>query len=528
MNENKSQTLTQIILAVFSGILLALSFPLPRGTTLSPIAWFCLVPLILSLAQASPKRAFGLGLLSGVIGNFGIFYWIPYCMINYASMSKAIAYFALLLLVLLLALFFAVFAWLTRLAQLHLKISLLLFGPLLWVSLEYLRNYFPLGGFPWALLGSSQYKFLPAIQIAELGGIWIVSWLVALVNFGIASLFQKWPVSRKSLIEFSIALMVFLASLGYGALRMRSVDRAFAPQPEIKVAIIQGNIDQGEKWSPFYFWSSLSRHVALSQSLLKDPHDLLVWPEAALTDFFNENWDNRTESDVVKEIGVFDAYFLFGSISREYRGEKRLIYNSAYVLSPFGEKLVGRYDKMHLVPFGEYVPMQKLLFFVDAIAKGNAGSTDAGSKIEVFDLGKYKLACVICYELIFPSQVRLFVKAGASVMATITNDAWFGPTSAPYQHNSNIVFRAIENRVYFLRAANTGVSSICDPCGRILSSTKIFEIAALEGKVKASPLHTPYTRLGDWFPFAAVALTSLGLVVILFGKRKVKSGSKTK
>ena len=333
---------------------------------------------------------------------------------------------------------------------------------------------------------------------------------------------------KKAGLEFGISLLIFAGALIYGQIRIRSVDRAFAPQPEIKVAIIQGNIDQGVKWNPFFFWNSLKRHIALSQSLLKEKKDLLIWPEAAITDYFNISWEHRAESEVIKEISGFDSYFLVGSISREYQDQKKLNFNSAFLLSPFAENLIGRYDKMHLVPFGEYVPMQKALFWVDAIAGGNTGNTTPGKNIQVFEAGKFKIACVICYELIFPNLVRKFPQAGAQILSTITNDAWFGPTSAPYQHNSNIALRAIENRVYFLRSANTGISCICDPVGRILKQTGIFEIAALEGTIKPSPLHTPYTKYGDWFPILCLALTSLSLIGILLRTQRAKTGRRGK
>jgi len=508
------QSLIQILLAVGSGILLALSFPMAKGITLTPIAWVALVPLLIALRKASSKRAFWLGMLAGFIANFGIFYWIPYCMIIYASMSKLIAYFALVLLALLLASYIAVFFWLVKLAEQHFKLSLLIIAPILWVALEYVRTYFPLGGFPWALVGTAQYKFLPVIQIADIGGVYLVSGLIVLVNSGIAVVLKK-PVQKKSLMEFAISLLIFASAIIYGEIRIRQVDRVFSKQPEIKVGIVQGNIDQGVKWNPFYFWSSMSRHIAISNSLLKEPKDLLLWPEAAITDYFNLSWEHKEESDVVKKISDFDSYFLFGSLSRGYEGDKKINFNSAYLLSPFAQEMIGRYDKMHLVPFGEYVPMQKILFWVDAIAGGNTGNTSPGKAVTVFETPRFKISCVICYELIFPNLTRKFTKAGAEIMSTITNDAWFGPTSAPYQHNSNIALRSVENRVYFLRAANTGISSICDPAGRILKQTEIFEIAALEGVVKPSPIRTIYSRYGDWFPILCAVLTMLMIAVIL-------------
>jgi len=522
MNAPQKITGTQFGLAMLSGILMFLSFTLPRGIILTPAAWFALAPLLIALKDASAKNAFLLGAIAGFIGCFGIYYWIPYCMIHFANMSKPVAYLALFLLVLILACYVSLFAGMLSLFRQRSSIPRILLGPSLWVALEYLRTYFPLGGFPWALLGASQYKFLQAIQVAELGGVYLVSWLLALVNFGVAALFEKIPPARKAWQEFGLALACFIAAIIFGQARIQKVDAAFAPKTEIRVGIVQGNIDQSIKWSPQFFWATLVRHIELSKDLLQQPRDLLVWPEAAVTTFFNQAWDNR--DSVSKSLAAFNAYFLFGSIAKQEGNGRMRYYNSAFMLSPQGEELIGRYDKMHLVPFGEYVPAQKLLFWVDAIAKGNTGNTNPGQKIEVFDTGSYKIGCVICYEVIFPNLVRKFVKAGAQVMSTITNDAWFGPTSAPYQHFANMVFRAVENRVYFIRAANTGISGICDPCGRIISQSKIYEIAELEGMVRPGSIRTLYTRLGDWFALLCLGLTLAALAFILVKKPKAELG----
>jgi len=522
MNAQKTFSARQPLLAVFSGALLFLSFSLPRGIILTPVAWFALAPLILSLKKATTRNAFLYGFIAGIIGCFGIYYWIPYCMIHYADMPRPLAYFALLLLVLILASYIALFAWLLRIFQLRSRVSQMAIGPLIWVGLEYIRTYFPLGGFSWALLGASQYHFLPVIQISELGGVYLVSWLVALVNFGIAALFENFPPPKKAWQAFVLAALCFLAAAVYGQIRIGQVDRIFSNQPQIRVGIAQGNIDQSQKWSREFLWSGLARHIELSKDLLKKPKELLVWPETAVTTFFNISWQNQDQ--LSRALKFPDSYFLFGSVSKEERSGKKLYFNSAFMLAPGGETLLGRYDKIHLVPFGEYIPMRQLLFWIDAVARGNAGNTQPGNKIVLFELGQYQIGCVICYELIFPNLVRKFVKSGAQMMSTITNDAWFGPTSAPYQHHSHIVFRAVENRVYFVRAANTGISSICDPVGRIISQSPIYEIATVEGIVKPSPIRTLYTRLGDWFALLSLGLTLAALATILLKRPEEKSG----
>jgi len=515
MRKDKKEFLIPGVLSGFSGILLALSFPLPQGRAITILGWFALLPFLLALKNSSPKRAFFLGLISGIVAYLGILYWIPYCMITYANMPRVIAYFALFLLVLILAGYLGIFSWLLRILALKRNFNLLIFGPLLWVAIEYLRTYFPLGGFPWALLGNSQYKFIHIIQISDLAGVWLVSWLVALVNFSIAGLLEKIPPTKKALRELGFGFACFWLALIYGEVRIKQVERAFQDKPEIRVGIVQGNIDQGVKWSPDYFWAGIYRHKALSQSLLKEPKELLIWPESVVTSFFNQHWQERDE--VVDVLSDFNAYLLFGSIAREVKNDKRFYYNSAYLLSPNGKELIGRYDKIHLVPFGEYIPMRRLLFWVDAIAGGNTGASSPGREIKVFETPGFKIACVICYELIFPNLVRKFVKQGAEIMSTITNDAWFGKTSAPYQHNSQMVFRAVENRVYFLRSANTGISSISDPVGRILAQTEIYEVGELSGVVRPSSISTLYTKYGDWFPILCLGLTILAVMFSLKG-----------
>jgi len=518
MSGSRKISFRQFGLALLSGILLFGSFSLPGGVSLFPLAWVALVPLLIAVRQAAPRRAFLLGFLAGFTGCFGIYYWIPYCMINYADMSRPLAYLALFLLVLILAGYPALFTWLWAVFQRRSALPAVIIGPLLWVSLEYIRTYFPLGGFPWALLGNSQYKFLQSIQVAELGGVYLVSWLVALVNFGIAGVLQKTPAGQRAWKGLVLAAACFAAAVVYGQVRMKQVDAAFAQKPELKVGIVQGNIDQGEKWNSQLFWASMVRHIELSKDLLREPKDLLIWPEAAVTDYFNLAWQDQDQ--IAKSLSGFDAYFLFGAVSKKQTGEQKQYFNSAYMLSPNGEKLLGQYDKIHLVPFGEYVPLKKLLFWVDAIAGGNTGDTDPGDKVLVFDTGSYRIGCVICYEVIFPGLVRKFVKAGAQVMSTVTNDAWFGPTSAPHQHYSTMIFRAVENRVYFIRAANTGISGVCDPCGRTIAQSQIYEVAQLEAGVKRSSLRTLYTRLGDWFALSCLGLTLAALAFILINGGK--------
>jgi len=522
------KTLRPYFLAAVSGLILIVIFPSFLKTELGWLAWVALVPLLLTLPETSYPQAFWRGTVAGAVAYPGILYWIVHCMVTYANMSRPLAWLILFLLIALLASYFGLFMVLSRLLMLRARFHLMLAAPLAWVAVELLRTYFPFGGFPWTLLGLSQHAFLPVIQVAEFTGIYGVSCLIVLVNCALAVLVQSFtlhpsPFKLLPWREILLAAVLLAADLGFGYLRLRQVDEAFTDRPKLKLALVQGNIDQGVKWDETEFWENLETHLALSRRLIQDQPDLLIWPEAALTVFFNEHF--QVDSDVVKAINGFDVDFLAGSLSREVYNFERHYFNSAYLLSPRSRTLWGRYDKIHLVPFGEYVPLQRLFFFADAIAKGNTGNTTPGREVVVFEPPGYRFGCVICYEVIYGNLDRKFVKKGAQFMTTITNDAWFGRTSAPFQHHANLAFRAVENRVYFARAANTGISSLVNPVGRVEVASEIFEPAALSVELRLGPAWTTfYTRVGDLFAYLCT-LAVLAGAGLRFRARGKEAGS---
>lgn len=510
------KALRPYLLAAVSGLILIVIFPSFLKTELGFLAFVALVPLLLTLPDTTYPQAFWRGAIAGATAYPGILYWIVYCMVVYANMSRPLAWLILFLLVALLASFLGLFMVLCRLLMLRAGFHLMLAAPLAWVAVELLRTHFPFGGFPWTLLGLSQHAFLPVIQVAEFTGIYGVSFLIVLINSALALLLQTFTLHNSQFRilpwrELLLAGLLLAGDLGFGFWRMRQVDAAFADRPKLRLALVQGNIDQGVKWDETEFWQNLETHLALSRRLMQDQPDLLIWPEAALTVFFNEHL--QVDSDVVKKISDFDVDFLVGSLSREVSNRRYRYYNCAYLLSPHARVLWGRYDKVHLVPFGEYVPLQRLFFFADAIAKGNTGNTTPGRKVAVFEPPGYRFGCVICYEVIYGDLDRRFVKQGAQFMTTITNDAWFGRTAAPYQHHANLAFRAVENRVYFARAANTGISSLVNPVGRVEVESEIFQPAALSVDLRLGPAWTTfYTRVGDLFAYLCALLVLAGAV----------------
>lgn len=513
------------LLAGLTGLLLFFAFPNALGLEFGPLGFFALAPLFFALDRAQrPRDAAKLAAVAGVIGSALTYHWLTHTFTVYAGMGWIVSILVLLLMIMVMSLYLMLFAVVRHLLVRDFRWPALIAAPVVWVAVEYFRAVFPFGGFPWALLGYTQHNFLPVIQIAEWTGPYGVSFIVALANAGFAglatALTEKDRPALKRFAGPAAALLIPVVVSAWGAVRLVQIDRAFAAQPAHQLGIVQANIDQGMKWDEAEFWAAMQKHMRLTRGLMAEKPELIIWPEAAVTVAgFNYHWARR--SRVIEFLAEVDAWFLVGSISVEPCGGRNCGFNSAYLLGPRASELAGRYDKIHLVPFGEYVPLKWLFFFADNIAHGNTGSTTSGREIKVMSVpGGLVFGVPICYEVIFPDQVRRFAKAGANFMVTITNDAWFGKTGAPYQHHAAVIFRAVENRTYFARAANTGVSSIVDPVGRVVHETPIYQEASFIGEVKASPLKTFYSARGDLFAWLCTAPV-LGLLILWVGKRTV-------
>jgi len=392
-----------------------------------------------------------------------------------------------------------------------------LIGPFCWVSLEYVKSFL-LSGFPWENLGYSQYNQLHLIQVSDILGVYGLSALIMAVN---GMLFElSYTVRRnrtlvwKPLVGVGLVLGGFL---GYGAWRIEKTDRIVGDAPMRTVALVQGNIDQSVKWLPSFQHETLRRYATLSTDALKTSPELIVWPETALPFYFLHDEDLTAETlELVRTSGV---HFVLGSPSFLRTGQRIRYYNSAYLVAPTG-KVVGKYDKVHLVPYGEYVPLKRFFPFLGKIVEA-VGDFDSGERGQVLSWGDEKIGMLICFEAIFPELARSMVKNGAQLLINITNDAWFGTSSAPYQHLSMVVFRAVENHLAVARAANTGISAYVDPVGRLLDQTPLFEEAMRSRALPVMTHETFYTRHGDIFAIGCV-LTSLILWIGAFWRRFVR------
>ncbi len=513
---------------IISGILLILSFPKPG---LYGLAWVSLIPFLLSITaqKVSGKKAFWMGFVFGMVYFFGTIYWIYHSIHFYGNVPLIPSILAVLLLSAYLSLYPGLFSFLLSFIYTRTFYPLIIIAPSLWVILEYLRTYL-LTGFPWSLIGYTQFRVLPVIQIADITGVYGISFLIVAFNACIVDivLLKK---RREEIPFYSLApqiggfvflIIALLSTLAYGYWRL-SQQR---PGELIRITIVQGNIPQDRKWDPLFQNEVMKTYKELTREAvrLNSPH-LVVWPETATPFIFDPDPVSPASYqsiDLMEFTREIQTYLLFGAIRSEsvtspkggkVTGGSPAFYNSAFLLNKDG-KVTYIYDKIHLVPFGEYVPLRRLLFFIDKITVG-IGDYRPGedTKRAVTPFGRF--STLICYEIIFPGLVRASIKDGGDFIVNITNDAWFGKTSGPYQHFSKAVLRAVENRKPIIRAANTGISGFIDSNGRILAETPLFERMAITMDLKTERTATFYTRFGDLFVYICILITIFVLAKVI-------------
>ncbi len=500
------------ILAAISGAMLALSYPSPA---FSILAWIAFVPLLIAVYGKTPRETFKLGFISGFIAYAAVFYWLNIVMTSYGKLPLLVSISLSLLMAAYLALFLALSFSLSSLA-LNAGISMPVSLPVFWVAFEYLRSYL-MTGFPWALLGYTQYRTLSLIQLADITGVFGISFLVLFLNVLVYELWRWVTGSGRAYYPLKttiVAASLLTLSLAYGFVKLNSADSG----KEIKVALAQGNIPQDVKWDPSFQEKTVAIYERLSRKAAGTWTDLVVWPESSLPFFFQKEKEySKRVSLLAREL---NSYLIVSSPALDYEDGTERLLNSAFLISSDGTT-VGRSDKIHLVPFGEYVPLGKLLPFVKKMVEG-IGDFSPGKSVAPLTASFGKIGLLICFEGIFPEISREYVRNGAGLLVNITNDAWFGDSSAPYQHLSMTVFRAVENRVPLIRSANTGITAFIDSRGHIFGMTRLFREALLTGSVRMGSELTFYTKFGDIFAFGCT-LASLSVICVIFFKRRRES-----
>ena len=500
-------------LALLSGLLLVLAFP---RFDLEVVAWGALIPLFRSLRGTSPVQASLLGFLAGFSFFTGLLPWIYNVLNQYGHIPGPVSVVLLLLLTAYLALYFSAFAFVLRWAQTRMDLPETLLAPPLWVSLEYIRGFL-FSGFPWELLGYSQYLTLPLIQISDLTGVYGVSFLIVLVNatgYRVleASTDGNWRPVRKEVLAAGFLLAL---SSAYGYFRLSEWRLESREGTPLRIALIQGNIPQDVKWDSRFQEETMAIYTDLTRRARAAFPHLVIWPETATPFFFQDTFPHR--SRILELAEELKTHLLFGSPGYDRKGRELRYYNSAFLISPEG-KIAGRYDKIHLVPFGEFTPLRDYFPFLRNISV-QMGDFFPGQSHGPIKTGDGALGVLICFEGVFPSITNETVRQGANVLVNITNDAWFGRTSAPYQHLGFYIFRAVETDRWVLRSANTGISAVIDPQGRIRARTGLFERTVLTGTFAMKDTKTFYVRHGDYFVLLA-ALALLTAVAYSFFRKK--------
>ena len=494
-----------LALCVLTGILYPLSFMVPYAGILT---FVLLIPFFWAIENKSGGDSFKLGLIAGLIANFIGTYWLVGTLSRFGGFPIVVSFVFIAILSAYSGLSFAIFSYISTRLGFFKKPGLLsvILVASVWTSVEYFFPYlFPYG------ISNALADYIDLIQVFDLFGIYGLSFIVVIVNMSILRVI-KHSIGASKLPTADIALSIALiaAALLYGQFRISQVDRQIAQAQKIKIGMVQANFDFLEK-SENREEIVTNRHKEMSYGL--ESVDLIIWPETSIQAWFSNDSDYLYVRDEKGVPEIEGKYFIVGGMSytpidpyAEILTDENLIkYNTAF-LTDHESFILGRYHKVKLLLFGEYLPFSK---YIPALKNFSPASGDftPGSELELFKIEEMniKIAPIICYEDILPSFSRQFVDKGANLIVNITNDAWFGDSTAPYQHLILSVPRAVETRRYLLRSTNTGISAVIDPVGRVVSKTDTFvqtnlisEVGLMEGK------KTLYTRVGDVFPLVCL------------------------
>jgi apolipoprotein N-acyltransferase len=467
---------------------------------------------------SSARHAFALGLTTGAFYFWGTLYWLVTTMTTFGGLSTVTSAFAALLLVAYLSLFPGFFALFQSRFSRTFGAKAVLLAPATWVATEMGRTYV-WDGFPWELLGYSQASVLPVAQIASVVGIYGLSALVAFVSGAAAYVALDRSPRRWRPLAGALALVIAIGV--WGAFRVRAHRLTSAGSP-IRVGVLQGNIPQDQKWDAAQRGPILERYVNMTREAIGRGAQFVLWPESSTPEPYEQ--DLAAGDEIRRLVRQSHITLLIGSDQvepvRPVAGKTPEVryYNAAYLVQPDGTT-GAIYRKIHLVPFGEYVPLKRVLFFVGPIVEAVSDFTP-GDRVVMLPVEGHLASTAICYEVIYSSLIRSFVQQGSELLTTITNDAWYGWTSAAYQHWEQASMRAIEEGRYLARAANTGISGFVDPYGRVMQESNMFQSAVMVDELRFIQERTIYSYIGDLAGWLGVAVTALLLVV---GRRNPSS-----
>jgi len=492
--------------AYLTAVLYVLCFPRAR---LGVLGFVCFVPLLAEAMEKSGRRAMWLGFIAGLLANVLKLYWLVYTISHYSPIPFPVAVLILLLMCSFLGLFWAIHFRLVHWAVKENVMPLWIIFPIGWVFFDYTLTWI-LGGFPWEILGCAAFHIPLLDQGFDLVGEHGLGWVLA---FGNVVFYEFWVWYKRNrpfpFFKSILFTMMILVGLTYGAVRTTQVEEAMKAGKPIKVGMLQGNVEQDMKWKPENRDMILDDYAKLAQYVADQGAELIILPETAIPRRQDRARPLHAEvSRYALETGKFVLTGVPSNKVREDRTDPRGEYrrlNSAVLISPEG-KAMDWYDKNKLVPFGEFIPKKHWLNKLAGKRVKGTLDFESGGNYNLFYFPPAPFAVFICYEAVYPNIVRRLNNLGAKFLVTITNDAWFGNTSAPYQHWSQVAIRAIENRRYIVRAANTGISGIIDPLGHTVKSTPLYRQTAEVGTIYTMNIRTIYGQIGDLVAYIVVYL----------------------
>ncbi len=474
---------------------MAVSFP---DTDWNFLAWVCLVPFYTAIDGKGWKETFRIGYVGGIAFYWSLFYWLN---------NVTVAGF--LVLTLYLSLYFPMFGigvnWVKRRG----RMPPWLFAPFFWAALEYLRTYL-FTGLPWGVLGATQHRFVPLIQVSSITGVYGVSFLIVLVNAAVYDFAIE--RGRRCIASIATACAVVALCLAYGA---ASLAKGAPGVEAVKIAMVQGNVPQEEKFGEGFQREIVQRFHDLTLSVASEKPDLIVWPETSVPGYYM--YDPMLKSSLSSLQMETRTPLLFGSAHAVTMDGGTEYYNSAFLIDSKGAP-VDRYDKIHLVLFGEIIPCKRLLPFLKRFVPFEEDFSP-GEALTIFSIPQGRFAVLICFEDIFPDLAREAARRGARFIVNITNDAWFGKTSQPYQHVAYAVFRCVENGIPMVRATNSGLSCYIDRHGRVyhVLRDRVGKELCVQGtavdNVDISGSRTLYTRLGNVFAILCAIIAAAFLIM---------------
>jgi apolipoprotein N-acyltransferase len=452
---------------------------------------------------------FRLGFIAGMVHFAGTVYWTGATMQAFGGLPLPVAMLVTALLVVYLATYVALASAASAMFIRQFGLIGVALAPSAWVATEYARGYLLLGGFPWNPLGNTLITLLPLAQLASLVGVFGLSALVASINagFAIAALSN----GRTRAMAFGGTVMIIAAASIWGGQRM--AENRLTQGVPVRVGLIQGNIAPVDKWNPARAGMIVDRYEQLTRQAVANGAEFVLWPESSTPFNFQDDPGTDAIRSMVRELRT---PLLLGSdeVERDSTGVRS--YNSGFMLDTVGNT-AAVHRKIHLVPFGEFLPYRRLLSFLGPLVDG-VSAFSPGERVSMLPVREHMVSTAICYEVAFPSLMREAVRQGSELLTTITNDGWFGESSAAYQHFDMAAMRAVEQGRYLVRAANTGISGIVDPYGRVLIRTKLFETTTVVGEARFVHERTLYARIGDLVALVATVITVLALGVALWQK----------